>query len=98
MKQLSITSTELQALVAGALKSRLRAAGFALGPGDGVERACFMIPVNLGMTGNCQLTYHEDGTWLFEQEDDDKVADRTQDTFLSHFDAQRTAALKNAGG
>ena len=97
MKQLAISAVELQTLVATALRDKLRAAGFKLGPGDGQERSCFTIPVNLGMTGNCQLTYHEDGTWLFEQEDDATVADRTQDTFQSHFDAVRAAALKNAG-
>ncbi len=97
MKQLSIKSDELQSLVATALKARLRAAGFKLGSSDGLERSCLMIPVNVGMTGYCQLTYHEDGTWLFEQEDDTVVAERTHDTFRSHFDAQRNAALKNAG-
>lgn len=77
MRELRITDEDLQALIADALRDKLKAAGFNTVVGS-TEHAGFFFPINLGLAGQCTVTRHEDGTWTFTQEDNARLAERME--------------------
>ena len=91
-----MTDRELQDLIAPALRARLREAGFKTGvPSD--EHAGFFFPINLELSGSCDVARNADGTWTFSQ-CDALVADRTAATLMAHYNAIQEASAKFYGG
>lgn len=86
MRELRLSDAELQALIAPALRKKLKAAGFAFGTATD-EHAGFYFPINLALAGSISVVRYEDGTWVFAQETNATLADRTADAFVSHVEA-----------
>jgi hypothetical protein len=83
VRELRITDGELQTLIATALRRKLAKAGFKTGtPSD--ANAAFFFPINLELTGDCEVIRHEDGTWTFTQEETPMIADRIAQTAIFH--------------
>lgn len=83
MKELRLTDGELQAIVAPAIRERLRAAGFAMGTSSGDLPSSFWMPVNLNLAGHVEIIRSEDGVWSFTQVDG-VIADRVAVTGEIH--------------
>ena len=98
MKELRIGDRELQALIAPALTARLKAEGFHTGVPT-TEHCGFYFPINLCLAGDIEIVRHEDGTWIFSQEVDDRLASRTFAALEDHSVVCATAAVafKGAG-
>lgn len=88
MRELEMSDGEIQALVATAIRAKLKAAGFTMGATDDADAVegpgAFYFPINLNLAGDCTVTRAEDGTWTITQEDNPLLADRTASAFQSH--------------
>ena len=75
VRELRISDTELQKLIATAIRKRLKAAGFTTGTRSDDSNA-FFFPINLDLAGDCTVTRLETEEWVFTQEESSVVADR----------------------
>ena len=93
MKQITMTDLELQKLVGEALRARLRKEGFVPGSASD-EHNGFYFPVSLELAGDVKVTRFADGTWTFEQETNQMLAERIASSLVSHVEAVTEAIQK----
>lgn len=86
MQELRLTDQELQALVAPALRARLREAGFKMGRSEGEFPSSLFVPISLDLVGWCSFERDEDGNWIFKQ-DENRMVDLMGDSQAAHFEA-----------
>ena len=98
MRELRISDAELQSIIAPQLRKRLRKAGFAMGAPSAEQQPTYMFPINLDVSGVMMVIRQDDGVWIFQQEDM-KIAERLEESFLMHGDACiNRANAPNKGG
>jgi hypothetical protein len=76
MREVRMTDSELQKLVAPALREHLKKAGFFTGASS-IDHCGYFFPINIDLAGAVKITRHEDGTWTFMQEMDVELSQRT---------------------
>ena len=89
MREVQFTDAELQALVAPALRKKLKAAGFQGGASDRSDwspQGCIFLPVFIDMAGSVEIERTEDGVWTFRQELDFELSERTSAVQIIHTD------------
>ena len=82
---------ELAALVAPVLQRKLREAGFKTGTSSD-HHSAFYIPINLDLAGYVSVIRYEDGTWIFSQEVNSRVAERLGESLAMHVEVLSGAA------
>lgn len=98
MKELRLTDAELQALIAPALRAKLRAAGFEAGRPSTIHGyPFFFLPINLDLAGQVSIERSEDGTWMFRQEQNPIVVERTEVAEECHRGAQMQTLIAMEG-
>lgn len=97
MRELRLSDQEVQKLIAPALRRRLKQAGFVSGTASGHHYG-FVFPINLGLAGSVSIERFDDGTWVFQQEVDMRLAERTHETFTIHAEAIARASVQFKGG
>jgi hypothetical protein len=95
MKELRITDQDLQALVAPALRERLKKVGFVLGRSTGEFPAAVWVPINLDLVGWCHFVRTDDGVWVFQQ-DENRMAEIVADGREDHGEAIATRQAPRA--
>jgi hypothetical protein len=93
MKQLTMTDKEVQALIAPAIRKKLKAAGFVSGTASD-DHAGYLFPIDLQLAGAITIQRHDDGTWVFQQEEDLTLMERTAATFAAHYEATQEATQR----
>jgi hypothetical protein len=86
MRELKLTDREVASLIGNALRRKLRKSGFTMGTSTH-EHAGFYFPISLDLAGSVSVERFEDGTWLFKQEMNAMLQERTEQTFEIHCDA-----------
>jgi hypothetical protein len=94
--ELRMDDRELARLIAPALQQRLREAGFKTGTASN-RNAAFYMPINLDLAGHVAVTRYEDGTWIFSQEVNSCLVQRTDDTDAMFEAIRRRAPLPGGG-
>jgi hypothetical protein len=98
MREFRISDVELQGIIAPLLRMRLREAGFAMGAPSAEQQPTYMFPINLDVSGAVTVIRGDDGFWTFQQ-DEMKMAERLEETFLMHGEAfMNRANPPNKGG
>lgn len=98
MREVTISDRELQALIAPALISWLKAKGFQGGLPSG-EHNGFWFPISLDFAGEVHAVRYEDGTWIFSQELNERLIQRTHSARedFARVLVSTAMALKGAG-
>jgi hypothetical protein len=86
VRELRLTDAALQALIAPALHERFKSAGMHTLERD-AEHHSIVLPVRINLAGTVTIERDDDGTWVFRQELNQTLADRTSDANALHQEA-----------